>query len=77
MKSLHSLAFILLVIGGLNWLLVVFGVDIGTWVSAAWWVTVMKIVYVLVGLSALYEIFTHKAHCKECTVKDGSMPGQM
>jgi len=23
-------------------------------------------VYILVGLSALYELFTHKGRCKEC-----------
>ena len=27
---------------------------------------VPKIIYILVGLSAIYEIFTHKGRCKEC-----------
>ncbi len=62
---MHKLTFVLLVIGGLNWLLIGLGVgwEIGDLLGA----TVSRIVYVLVGLSALYEIFTHKANCKCCT----------
>jgi len=71
MKSLHSVTFILLVIGGLNWLLVVLGWDIGSWMSAGWWMTLVKIIYVLVGLSAIYEIATHKKRCKECMMMKG------
>lgn len=70
--KLHSLTFALLVIGGLNWLLMVFGWDIATWISADWWMTVVKIVYVLVGVSAIYEIATHKRRCMDCK-KSGSM----
>jgi uncharacterized membrane protein YuzA (DUF378 family) len=75
--KLHSLTFILLIIGGLNWLLVVLGVDIGTWVSASWWMTLMKVIYILVGLSALYELFTHKKRCKECMMKSGGTSAGM
>ncbi len=64
MKSLHMIAFILLVIGGLNWLLVglVAGWDLGAYLTP----TIARIVYILVGLSALYEGFTHKSNCKVC-----------
>lgn len=69
MKALHTIAFILLVIGGLNWLLV--GVlDWG--VADLVGLTVAKVIYILVGLSAIYLIFTHKKDCKAC---DKSMSG--
>jgi uncharacterized membrane protein YuzA (DUF378 family) len=62
MKALHSIAFILVIVGGLNWLLAVFAWDIGNFLPDV----VSKIVYVLVGLSALYLIATHKKDCKNC-----------
>jgi uncharacterized membrane protein YuzA (DUF378 family) len=60
--KLHKIAFILLVIGGLNWLLEAFGYGIGNYVPG----NVAMIIYILVGLSALYEIFTHKTNCRNC-----------
>lgn len=63
---MHKLTFILLVIGGLNWLVFgIWGVEIGS-VLGGMNSVVSKIVYILVGLSALYEIFTHKKNCKNC-----------
>ena len=65
-KGLHCVAFILLVIGGLNWLIFgLLGKEIGYLLGGmdSTWST---IVYVLVGLAALYEIFTHKKNCKKC-----------
>lgn len=72
MKALHMIAWILLVIGGLNWLLV----GIGGFAGANWnvvnlilgaWPAVEWIVYILVGLSAIYELVTHRKNCRECT----------
>ncbi len=66
MKNLHSITFLLLVIGGLNWLLFgLFHWDIGSLfggMSAA----ISRIIYVLVGLSAIIEIANHKNMCKNC-----------
>ena len=63
MKALHAIAFILVIIGGLNWLLVGVGVgDVVMYLGA----TISKIVYILVGLSAVYLIVTHKKDCKCC-----------
>ena len=73
MKAVHKIAFILLVIGGLNWLLV----GLGIWfnVGAGWNVVdalfgvnsvLSSIVYVLVGLSAIVLLCTHKKNCKCC-----------
>lgn len=55
-------AWILLIIGGLNWGLVVFGLDLGNWIPAS----IMTVVYVLVGLSAVYELFSHRGNCRTC-----------
>ncbi len=63
MANLHKVSFILLVVGGLNWLLMVFKWDIATWGLPEMLVT---IIYVLVGLSALNEIMAHKSLCREC-----------
>ncbi|MFZ2049250.1 MAG: DUF378 domain-containing protein [Minisyncoccia bacterium] len=64
--KLHKIAFVLLIIGGLNWLLVAFGYGLDTWgISAG----ILRIVYILVGLSALYEVFNHKKCCKACETK--------
>ena len=67
--KIHKLAFILLIIGGLNWLLVglISGWDLGSYIGG----TLARIVYILVGLSALYEVFTHKSNCKHCEAKMG------
>ena len=67
MKALHMVAWILLIIGGLNWLVFgLFGWDVGQLFGGMYSV-VAKIIYILVGLSALYELFTHKANCKMCS----------
>ena len=66
MKAMHSVSFILLVIGGLNWLLV----GIGGWDLVAMVLgagsMLSRIVYILVGLSAVYLVCTHKKTCKCC-----------
>lgn len=68
MKGLHTVTWILLIIGGLNWGLEAFGWGIGNYLGD----TIPKIIYILVGLSALFEIFNHKNTCKEC-VKSSNM----
>ena len=58
--------WVLLIIGGLNWGLEAFGWGIGNFLSSGQ----ATLVYVLVGISALIEIFTHKNCCKHCEVKN-------
>ena len=71
MKNLHKVTFILLVIGGLNWGLVVLGVGVGNFLPQM----ISNLIYILVFLSTIYEIFTHKANCNCCSMngmpKDG------
>lgn len=73
MKALHTIAFILVVIGGLNWLLI--GLGVGNLVEMIIGGTVVTdIVYILVGLSAVLLVFTHKKTCKECTSSTPAAP---
>jgi len=60
-----AIACLLLIVGGVNWGLVGFfnwnlvGAILGQWPA------VVRVVYALVGLSAVYALFT----CKQCHVK--------
>ena len=78
MKNLHMVAWILVIVGGLNWLLIglggfmgsnwnVVGMIFGSWPQVEW------IVYILVGLSAVYELVSHKGNCRNCGSGGGSM----
>lgn len=72
-KPLHMLACLLLVIGGLNWLLVgLFGWDVGELFGGKE-AMVSRVIYVLVGLSALVLIVSHKGDCKMCAGMGGGM----
>jgi len=73
MKMLHMVAFILAMIGALNWGLVGIGgfagsdwnlvhMILGSWPSVEW------LVYILVGISGVVILFTHKKDCKMCSV---------
>lgn len=74
MKALHMTAWILVIVGGLNWLLIgLFHLNVVDYLGA----TLARIVYVLVGLSAVYELFTHKNTCKMCGGGDMMMNKQM
>ncbi len=53
---LDWIALILLIVGGINWGLVVFNFNLVDALFGAWPVLV-QIVYALVGLSALYTIY--------------------
>lgn len=68
------LAFILVIIGGLNWLLVgLFSWDVGHLLGGMDAI-VSRVIYVLVGLSAIYLLATHKKDCKWCS--GSAMPSQ-
>ena len=71
MKALHTVAFILVIIGGLNWLAVgLFSTSVVDLIGY----TLARIVYILVGVSAIYLIFTHKKSCKECVSSAPAAP---
>ena len=74
---MHTVSFILLIVGGLNWLLFgLFGTEVGSWIGGMMSMQA-KIVYILVGLAALYELFTHKQRCKMCDKGMSGMGGGM
>jgi uncharacterized membrane protein YuzA (DUF378 family) len=61
MKKLDILAAVLLVIGGLNWFLVgAFECDLVHFVFGRF-PAIQKIVYIVVGFAAFYQIFQWKA----------------
>ena len=67
MKALHMTAFVLLVVGGLNWgLWALFNLNLVNTVLGSW-PSVEKIVYILVGVSAVYIGATHMNDCKICS----------
>ena len=69
MKALHKVAFILTIIGGLNWLLVGLGIgDVVMYLGS----TLAMIVYILVGLSAIVLILDHKKTCKNCDMSSSA-----
>lgn len=70
MKWVHVVAYLLVMVGALNWGLVgLFGFNlVSSLVSSA---TLEKWIYVLVGLSALYVAYSHlvQKDCKVCSAK--------
>lgn len=71
MKSLHMVAWVLLVVGGLNWGLVAFNYNVVDMIFGVG-STLSMLVYILVGLSAIYEVATHKKNCRCCNAAGGS-----
>lgn len=62
MKSLDVLAAVLLVVGGLNWGLVgLFQFDLVAALFGGQSALISRVVYILVGLSAVYQAVTLKA----------------
>lgn len=69
MKVLHMVTFTLMVVGALNWGLVgLFNVNLVNMLLGQW-MMVEKLVYVLVGVSAVYVFATHMSDCKVCSAK--------
>ncbi len=75
MKALHYIALGLLIIGGLNWLLVgIFKWDIGMLLFGSQGAIVSRIIYILVGLSAVVILATHRKDCKICSGEMSANP---
>ena len=76
MKALHGVAFWLVIVGGINWGLLGLSSFFGqTWdlvymLIGSWSMIVAELVYLLVGISAVYLVVTHKRDWKCC---DSSM----
>lgn len=72
MKYLHYVTFGLLVVGGLNWLLVAFNYNLVDMIFGVG-STLSMVVYVLVGVSAIFEAVTHKNNCNNCNSSGSQM----
>lgn len=65
MKALHMATFTLVVVGALNWGLVgLFNLNLVE--SVLGMGPLVKLVYILVGVSAVYLAATHMQDCKVC-----------
>lgn len=64
-KTIHMISFLLLIVGGLNWLLVG-ALDFNLVTTLVGDGGIAQVVYILVGLAAIYELITHKTTCKAC-----------
>lgn len=65
-KTAHMVTFLLMAVGALNWGLVgLFDFNLVNYLFGSWPV-VEQVLYVLVGLSAVYEVVIHKSYCKYC-----------
>ncbi|KFB10507.1 MULTISPECIES: DUF378 domain-containing protein [Nitratireductor] len=57
MHSLNAITLLLIIVGGINWLLVgLFGFDLVAAIFGGQDALLARIVYILVGLSALWQI---------------------
>jgi len=66
MKWLHVVAYALLFVGGLNWGLVgLFQFNLVMSLLGSW-PMLENLIYILVGVSAVYLMVTHKGYCKYC-----------
>lgn len=66
MKGLHIVTYTLVVVGALNWGLVgLLNFNLVTTLVGNW-PEIEKLVYILVGASAVYDFVTHKNNCKLC-----------
>lgn len=69
MKYLHQVAYALLWIGGLNWgLIALFNYNLVESLFGAW-PMLIRLIYILVGVSAAYLLFTHWGYCEYCKGK--------
>lgn len=73
LKFLHILAFILVVVGGLNWGLVgAFDFNLVDMIFGSMG-AIENVVYILVGLSAIYLAATHTKDCNACKGSSSAM----
>lgn len=71
MKEVHMAAYLLTVVGALNWGLIgLFDFNLVNLVLGSL-PALERLVYILVGLSAAYILATHKDNCKVCAGKSG------
>jgi uncharacterized membrane protein YuzA (DUF378 family) len=69
-KWVHIIAFVLVIVGGINWgLFGLIDLDLVDAVFGGWAPVLANIIYVIIGLAAIYLLFVHKNECKICDSK--------
>lgn len=69
MKTTHMATFGLMALGALNWgLIALFNFDLVNVIFGSW-PSIERLVFILVGASAVYEVSTHAKTCKLCGKK--------
>lgn len=69
MKTWHYVGYILVIVGALNWGLIgLFNFNLVNLVfgSVPW---LERLLYILIGIFAVYDLVTHKGTCKYCGKK--------
>ena len=70
MKALHIISFLVLVVGGINLLaLGLFGWELGS-LFGGQDALASRVIYIVIGVAAVYELFAHKTRCKDCSVSE-------
>lgn len=65
MKALHMISFVFVIVGALNWGFIgLFNVNVLSMLGIMG--SMANTVYILVGLSGLYLLLTHKDDCMVC-----------
>jgi uncharacterized membrane protein YuzA (DUF378 family) len=68
-KTLHMVAYVLLWVGGLNWgLMGLLDMNLVNQLLGSM-PEVERVVYILVGASAVYTLLTHMTDCRVCSKK--------
>ena len=69
MKMLHMVAYVLLWVGGLNWGLIgLLDMNLVNQLLGSM-PELERLVYILVGVSAVYTLLTHMTDCRVCSKK--------
>lgn len=67
--TMHMFAFTLAMVGALNWgLIALLNFNVVDWLIGSMPI-VERIVYLLIGSSAVYLLTTHQRYCKYCNKK--------
>ncbi len=74
MMMMHKTAYALVIVGALNWgLVALFDFNLVSAIFGAW-PGVERLIYILIGLSAVVEAMMHMSYCNYCM---GDMGGEI
>lgn len=72
MYMMHKTSYALVIVGALNWgLVALFDFNLVSAIFGSW-PAVEKLIYIVIGLAALWEAMIHMTYCKYCMMEMGS-----